>query len=95
VRQVLDAASNDAVRSIVTELSVEPLHASGEPDARYCEAQVGKIAERAVALQVIDLKSRLQRIDPTDAEQYAQVFGDLIVLEQRRRQLRDQAIGGA
>jgi DNA primase len=95
VAKVLEAASNDAVRSVVTELAVEPLRCEGEPDARYVDEQIGRISERLVQLQVVDLKSRLQRIDPTDTEQYNRVFGELIVLEQQRRQLRDQAIGGA
>ena len=45
--------------------------------------------------QVIDLKSRLQRIDPSDADEYGRVFGELIVLESRHRQLRDRVSGGA
>jgi DNA primase len=71
------------------------LRCAGDPDQRYVDEQVGRISERLVQLQVVDLKSRLQRIDPTDSEQYNRVFGELIVLEQQRRQLRDQAIGGA
>ena len=89
------AAANDSVRSVVTELAVEPLRCSGDPDQRYVDEQIGRICERLVQLQVVDLKSRLQRIDPTDTEQYNRVFGELIVAEQQRRQLRDQAIGGA
>ena len=94
VAGVLQAAANDAVRSVVTELAVEPLRCSGDPDQRYVDEQIGRIRERVVQLQVVDLKSRLQRIDPTDTEQYNRVFGELIVAEQQRRQLRDQAIGG-
>ena len=95
VAGVLQAAANDAVRSVVTELAVEPLRCAGDPDQRYVDEQIGRIRERVVQLQVVDLKSRLQRIDPTDTEQYNRVFGELIVAEQQRRQLRDQAIGGA
>jgi DNA primase len=95
VAKVLEASSNDAVRSVVTELAVEPLRCEGEPDARYVDEQIGRISERLVQLQVVDLKSRLQRIDPTDTEQYNRLFGELIALEQQRRQLHDQAIGGA
>ncbi len=95
VARVLDVAANDAVRSVVTELAVEPLRCQGDPDQRYVDEQVGRICERLVQLQVVDLKSRLQRIDPTDSVQYNRVFGELIVLEQQRRQIHDQAIGGA
>jgi DNA primase len=95
VARVLDAAPNDAVRSVVTELAVEPLRCEGEPDVRYVDEQIGRIQERLVHRQVIDLKSRLQRIDPSDSDEYNRVFGDLIVLEQQRRELHDRAIGGA
>ena len=95
VGRVLEAAANDAVRSIVTELAVEPLRWEGDPDARYVDELVGRISERLVQRQVIDLKSRLQRIDPSDADEYGRVFGELIVLEGQHRQLRERAGGGA
>jgi len=95
VAAVLEAAANDSVRSVITELAVEPLRCAGDPDQRYVDEQIGRMCERLVQLQVVDLKSRLQRIDPTDTEEYNRVFGELIVAEQQRRQLRDQAIGGA
>ena len=74
---------------------MEPLRCEGEPDVRYVDEQIGRIQERLVHRQVIDLKSRLQRIDPSDSDEYNRVFGDLIVLEQQRRELHDRAIGGA
>ena len=95
VGRVLEAAANDAVRSVVTELAVEPLRWEGNPDARYVDELVGRISERLVQRQVIDLKSRLQRIDPSDADEYGRVFGELIVLEGQHRQLRERAGGGA
>ena len=95
VGRVLEAAANDAVRSIVTELAVEPLRWEGDPDARYIDELVGRVSERLVQRQVIDLKSRLQRIDPSDADEYGRVFGELIVLEGQHRQLRERAAGGA
>src|SRR4029077_18046050 len=91
---VLDAAANDAVRSVVTELAVEPLRLAGEPDARYVDEQVSHLHERMVQSRVAEVRSQLQRIDP-EADEYQQVFGELIQLEQQRRRLRERAAGGA
>ncbi|HEY5032135.1 MAG TPA: hypothetical protein VIJ54_06650, partial [Actinomycetes bacterium] len=63
--------------------------------ARYVDELVSRLQERLVQRQVIDLKSRLQRIDPSDSDEYGRVFGELIVLESQHRQLRDRAGGGA
>jgi DNA primase len=95
VARVRDASANDAVRSVVTELTVEPLRVDGEPDARYVDEQLGWLQERMVQRQVAEVRSRLQRIDPTQAEEYQKVFGELVGLEQRRRLLRERAVGGA
>ena len=95
VARVLDAAANDAVRSVVYELAVEPLLIAGEPDARYVDIQVGQLQLRMVQRQVAEVRSRLQRTDPAQAEEYQRVFGELVGLEHRSRQLRERAVGGA
>jgi DNA primase len=94
VAAVLDASANDAVRSVVTELAVEPLRVEHEADARYVDEQIGWLEERMVQRQVAEVRSRLQRIDP-EADDYQRVFGELVGLEQQRRQLRERAAGGA
>jgi DNA primase len=94
VARVLESAANDNVRSVVTELAVEPLRVDGEPDARYVDEQIGWLQERMVQRQVAEVRSRLQRIDPTEADEYQKVFGELVGLEQRRRLLRERAAGG-
>jgi DNA primase len=94
VKRVLEASATDAVRSVVTELAVEPLRIAGEPDGRYVDEQVSHLGERMVQRRVADVRSRLQRIDPA-ADEYQQVFGELVALEQERRQLRERAAGGA
>ena len=90
---VREAAANDAVRSVVTELAVEPPRVDGEPDDRYAAEQVARLQERQLTRRVVELKSRLQRINPEESEEYNKVFGELIALEQQRRLLRDRAIG--
>ncbi|HEY5186276.1 MAG TPA: DNA primase [Actinomycetes bacterium] len=93
VAAVREAAANDAVRSVVTELAVEPTRVDGDPDDRYAAEQVARLQERQLTRRVVELKSRLQRINPEESEEYNKVFGELIALEQQRRLLRDRAIG--
>jgi len=85
---------HETVRSLVTELSVEPLYAKAEPDARYVDSLIARLREAVVARQVAELKSRLQRLSPLDdAEEYRTLFGDLVALEQYRKALGEQAAG--
>ena len=45
--------------------------------------------------RIADLKSKLQRTNPVEhATEYNRMFGELVALEQHRRTLREQAIGG-
>ena len=85
-------ATDDAVRSLVMELAVEPLRTDDDSRARYAREQLARVQGRQVDAVVVDLRSRLQRLDPESAE-YTTVFGELVALEQQRRQLRDVAMG--
>jgi DNA primase len=86
---------HQTVRSLVTELAVEPLHHKEEPDARYVGSLVARLLEGVVAGQIADLKSRLQRLNPVaEGDDYRALFGDLVALEQYRKALGDQAAGG-
>jgi DNA primase len=95
--RLIDAAPNDRAREFVTRLAVEPVEtprADGEADARYAEEVLARVAELAVSRQIATLKSRLQRLNPTDSQSdYARTFGDLVALEQRRKALLERASG--
>jgi DNA primase len=95
--RLIDAAPNDRAREFVTRLAVEPVEtprADGEADARYTEEVLARVAELAVSRQISTLKSRLQRLNPTDGQSdYNRTFGDLVALEQRRKALLDRASG--
>jgi DNA primase len=90
-RSLREAAPDGEVKSLVTELAVDSLHApgaSGEPDLRYVSAVLARVEELAVSRQISRLKSRLQRMDPVSTQpEYSRMFGDLIGLEQRRKVL--------
>jgi DNA primase len=93
--RLLEAASDDRVRQLVTELSVEPAHCQGEPDGRYAAEQLARVEERVLAARIADLRSRLQRVDPSQAEEASSVLLQLTELEQQRRVLHDRAFGSA
>ncbi|SFQ01302.1 DNA primase [Amycolatopsis arida] len=96
---LLDAASEHApqgtVRSLLSELAVEPLRARDEVDVRYVAGVLAAVQENLVGRQIAEIKSKLQRLSPVDAaEDYRSLFGDLVALEQYRKALREQAVGG-
>lgn len=90
----LDAISNEDLKSLFTELSVEPIRADGEISDRYVESIIARLHEVAVSRTISDTKSKLQRINPAENEsEYQQIFTDLVSLEAKRRTLREKAFG--
>ena len=88
-------ASDRTVVSLLSELAVEPLQAKDDADVRYVSSVLAAVQENLVGRQIGELKSRLQRLSPVDAaEEYRALFGDLVALEQYRKALREQAMGG-
>jgi DNA primase len=94
VTKVRDAVETDAVRDLVTELAVEALQTVDEEDQRYASSLVARLEEMALTRQIQELKGRLQRLNPVDqATEYNRAFGELIVLEQRKKALRERGVG--
>jgi len=93
VRRMRDAAPDDQVRGLLTELAVEPMRTAGSSADRYAVAVLARLQEIGVTRRVQELKGRLQRLNPEQADDYNRLFGDLIALEARRHALREQAIG--
>jgi DNA primase len=86
---------DEALRSGVHALAVEPLRAGTDSQDRYADAVLARLQEIVAARQITRLKGRLQRINPIEApEEHARMFGELISLESYRRTLRERAIGG-
>ena len=91
---LLEAAPDDVVRGFVTELAVEPLQVSGEPDEKYADVVLARVGELAAGRQIAGIKAKLQRMNPEeDQAAYGRVFGELVGLEQRRKWLLDRATG--
>jgi DNA primase len=91
--RLLDSVDDERVRSLVSGLAVEPLRAPKEPTAGYAAQHVARLRELTVLRTIADLKSRLQRTNPVEeATEYNRMFGELVALEQHRRQLRELAV---
>lgn len=90
----LQAQTTDArLQGLLTALAVEPAHTSKEPTAGYAAQHVHRLRELTALRRIADLKSRLQRTNPVDeATEYNKMFGELVALEQHRRDLREKAL---
>jgi DNA primase len=85
----------EEAQPVLAGLAVDPLPTSGEVEARYVDALLARLQEITAARRIDEVKSRLQRTNPIERElDYNRMFGELVALEQHRRQLRERAIGG-
>ncbi len=92
--RVRDGAADDEVRSLVTELAVEPPRSAAASMEGYAAAILARLCELAVTRRITALKSRLQRVNPLEqAADYNRLFGELIALERHKRELRERSIG--
>ena len=90
-----DAAPDPAAASAISALGVEGLLTVKEPNADYVAAHVYRLLELTAMRRIAELKSRLQRTNPVEhTTDYNRMFGELVALEQRRRTLRELAVGG-
>jgi DNA primase len=95
VSKLREKVVEDPVVHALNALAVEPLLSMREPDDAYVAAHVYRLQELTVMRRISDLKSKLQRTNPVDhATEYNRMFGELVALEQLRRNLRERAIGG-
>ncbi|MGN6475014.1 MAG: DNA primase [Mycobacteriales bacterium] len=94
VAKLGECAETDSIRDLVTELAVEPLQAVDEADPRYAEALLIRLEEMALTRRIVELKSKLQRLNPVEnADEYNRMFGELIELERQKKGLRAKAVG--
>ncbi|QLY33272.1 DNA primase [Nocardia huaxiensis] len=95
VTAVADNTEDLTMRALVSELAAEPLPVKSANDIpRFVTGVLARTQEAWVGRQVAQLKSKLQRISSTDKpEEYMNLFGDLVALEQYRKSLIAQAMG--
>jgi|GEM_PF-6072594 len=90
--RIRDAATDPAVAGAVSALAVEPLPSAQPADAAYVASHVFRLLELSAQRRIADVKSRLQRADPTSPES-VELLTELSRLEQGRRTLRDRIAG--
>lgn len=90
---VLEACPDDDVRSLVRELSVEPLPAMDGHDTRYAVGVIARLLEVDAGRRIEDLMGRLQRTEDTAEQQ--RLGQDLQALQQYRRSLLTEAVGSS
>ncbi|MFJ1867783.1 DNA primase [Streptomyces sp. NPDC088097] len=94
VVRVREAAPNDTVRALVTELTVEAIHAK-TVDEVYAGVQLVQVRLRAVDRRVHEIQGTMARLGPqTPPEQQAAVQEELWVLQQYGRRLRNRGAEG-
>ena len=57
--------------------------------AAFVEGVVSRVLDMGLMRRVADARSRLQRLDPADAEAYQAAFAELLAIEAERRTLRE------
>ena len=86
--------TDEKIKILFTELTVEPIRADGKPTAAYVESIVARLREVAISRSIAELKSSLQRLNPVENEiEYNAAFAQLVALESARRNLHDLALG--
>ena len=89
----IEQITDENMRSLFTELNVEPIRADGEVTGHYVDSIVARLREVGISRAIAELKSSLQRLNPVENEQeYNQAFASLVALETTRRGLHDLAL---
>jgi DNA primase len=89
-----ESITDENLRALFTELTVEPIRADGKPTPVYVASIVARLREVAISRSIAELKSSLQRLNPVENEiEYNAAFAQLVALESARRSLHDLALG--
>ena len=90
----IEEIADERMKTLFTELTVEPIRSDGEVSARYIESIVARLREVGISRAIADLKSNLQRLNPVEnPDEYNAAFASLVALETTRRGLHELAIG--
>ena len=94
IQKLLETSESEDIRALVTELTVEPIRTDREISERYIAAIFARLREVALSRSIAEIKSTLQRLNPTENEaQYSEVFAALVAMEAERRVQKDAALG--
>ncbi|MFF5531515.1 DNA primase [Streptomyces cinerochromogenes] len=87
--RVREAAPDDTVRAMVTELAVEAIMRR-TVDETYAGEQLVTVRRRAVARRLTDLQSALTRLGHSDPAQSAAIQNEMMILTRYDRALQDE-----
>jgi len=94
IQALLDNSDSDELKSLITELTVEPIRTDGEVSDRYINSIFARLREVALSRVIAEIKSTLQRINPVENdEQYQEIFAKLVEMEAARRVQKELALG--
>ena len=94
IQKLLESSESEDIRALITELTVEPIRTDREISERYIAAIFARLREVALSRSIAEIKSTLQRLNPTENEaQYNETFGALVAMEAERRVQKDAALG--
>ena len=93
-QELLEKCESDELKSLITELTVEPIRTDGEVSDRYITSIFARLREVALSRSIAEIKSTLQRLNPVENDaQYQEVFGQLVGMEAARRVQKELALG--
>ncbi len=93
-QELISKSDSDELKSLVTELIVEPIRTDGEVSERYITSIFARLREVALSRSIAEIKSTLQRLNPVENDaQYQEIFGQLVGMEAARRVQKELALG--
>ena len=93
-QELIEKCESEELKSLVTELIVEPIRTDGEVSERYITSIFARLREVALSRQIAEIKSTLQRLNPVENDaQYQEIFGQLVGMEAARRVQKELALG--
>jgi DNA primase len=91
---LLEKSNSDELKTLITELTVEPIRTDGEVSERYINSIIARLREVALSRSIAEIKSTLQRLNPVENDaQYQEIFGQLVAMEAARRVQKELALG--
>ena len=94
IQALIDNTDSDELKSLITELTVEPIRTDGEVSDRYINSIFARLREVALSRVIAEIKSTLQRINPVENDaQYQEIFAKLVEMEAARRVQKELALG--
>lgn len=94
VSRLSDSLTDESLKQVVGIAAVESMRAGYANMSDVIAAVLARLQELTVMRRIVDVKSRLQRTNPIDnAEEYNQIFGELVALDEQRRGFHNRIVG--